>query len=95
VRTTLTNQSIHIMTIVDVDAEVEKAEHGALPPNRLHRESSLRNIYTDPFAAREGKTLTWRNVNMTLVSFCFVLSYSLFYSDGEGSISNTVKSLFS
>jgi hypothetical protein len=67
------------MTIVDVDAEVEKAEHGALPPDRLQRESSLRNIYTDPFAAREGKTLTWKNVNMTLVSLrCMVAAYCLF-----------------
>jgi uncharacterized protein YecA (UPF0149 family) len=27
--------------------------------------------FADPFATREGKTLTWQNVNMTLVrSFC-------------------------
>lgn len=28
---------------------------------------------TDPFAPRAGKTLSWRGVNMTLVSFAFVL----------------------
>lgn len=28
----------------------------------------LPNIKSDPFAEREGKTLTWSNVNMTLAS---------------------------
>lgn len=30
---------------------------------------SLDQRHTDPFAPREGRTLCWRNVNMTLVSF--------------------------
>lgn len=25
--------------------------------------------YNDPFTPRTGKTLTWRNINMTVVSF--------------------------
>ena len=39
--------------VVDIEASVDKSP-------------SLRN---DPFAVREGKTLTWRNMNMTLVRF--------------------------
>lgn len=35
--------------------------------------SSLRN---DPFAVREGKTLTWRNMNMTLVRVSLHKSFS-------------------
>lgn len=35
------------------------------PP--AHRASSVLHHSTDPFAYREGKTLVWRNVNMTLV----------------------------
>jgi hypothetical protein len=43
---------------------------------------------TDPFASREGKTLCWRNVNMTLVSFsqrnrailCFGTKCALFHN---------------
>jgi hypothetical protein len=31
------------------------------------RKSSLLAVSDDPFAAREGKTLLWRDVNMTLV----------------------------
>lgn len=33
------------------------------------RKSSVLAVSDDPFAPREGKTLLWRNVNMTLVSF--------------------------
>lgn len=33
------------------------------------RKSSTLDKHTDPFAEREGKTLLWKNVNMTLVSF--------------------------
>jgi hypothetical protein len=29
--------------------------------------ADLPSIHTDPFATREGKTLTWKNINMTLV----------------------------
>lgn len=34
----------------------------------LDRDDSVLDRHTDPFAPREGKTLTWKNVNMTLVS---------------------------
>lgn len=33
------------------------------------RKTSTLDKHTDPFAEREGKTLLWKNVNMTLVSF--------------------------
>ena len=50
------------MVLVDVDAEVEKGVDPT-PPVAI----SLPSIHTDPFATREGKTLTWKNINMTLV----------------------------
>ena len=45
----------------------------AMPPKEettkvLDRMESTLDHHTDPFAPREGKTLTWKNVNMTLVS---------------------------
>jgi hypothetical protein len=64
------------MTLVDVDAEVGKS----IPPPDVapQRQASLPNVHTDPFTAREGKTLTWKNINMTLVSFCFMKYVSPF-----------------
>jgi hypothetical protein len=32
-----------------------------------HRKGSMLDNHTDPFAEREGKTLLWKDVNMTLV----------------------------
>jgi hypothetical protein len=55
------------MTLVDVDLEVEKGE---VPPpvlSAVATPDAALNKHTDPFAKREGKTLTWKNVNMTLV----------------------------
>jgi hypothetical protein len=34
-----------------------------------HPKPKKKKSSDDPFALREGKTLLWRNVNMTLVSF--------------------------
>lgn len=34
----------------------------------LKRQMILPNRHTDPFATREGKTLVWTGINMTLVS---------------------------
>jgi hypothetical protein len=71
------------MTLVDVDLEIEKSEGAAeLEPIAATAKSAtkssdhvstlaaadLPSIHTDPFASREGKTLTWKNINMTLVS---------------------------
>lgn len=67
------------MTLVDVDLEVEKSEGAAdveptaAAPNKSTASSTmaaadLPSIHTDPFTSREGKTLTWKNINMTLVS---------------------------
>ena len=73
------------MTLVDVDLEMEKSE-GAAEVERIAATTSkasdhavvptmtaadLPSIHTDPFASREGKTLTWKNINMTLVSSGF------------------------
>lgn len=43
------------------DLEAQKASF-------KHSESSNMIRHEDPFAQREGKTLTWQNVNMELVS---------------------------
>ena len=76
------------MTLVDVDLEMEKSE-GAVEeepvvatiktttknvPTTLTA-ADLPSIHTDPFAAREGKTLTWKNINMTLVRQIVYLPY--------------------
>ena len=37
-----------------------------LENNNLDRKDSQLDRHTDPFAPREGKTLVWRAVNMTL-----------------------------
>lgn len=72
------------MTLVDVDLEMEKSE-GAAEVERIAATTAkasdhavptmtaadLPSIHTDPFASREGKTLTWKNINMTLVSSGF------------------------
>jgi len=39
-----------------------------LTKDNLPRQTSTLDDQDDPFAFREGKTLVWRNVNMTLVS---------------------------
>ena len=33
-----------------------------------HAQSSVLDVHTDPFSPREGRTLVWKNINMTLVS---------------------------
>jgi hypothetical protein len=69
------------MTLVDVDEEVEKVSHDVVtvvaePENldveRNNATADLPSIHTDPFTKREGKTLTWTNINMTLVSRFFI-----------------------
>lgn len=69
------------MTLVDVDLEIEKSEGAAevepvvaaVKATKVSDQGAvdLPSIHTDPFAAREGKTLTWKNINMTLVSSLF------------------------
>ena len=57
------------MTIVDVDLEMEKGvtEPPKMEPVASIDPLSLPSKHTDPFTKREGKTLTWKNINMTLV----------------------------
>jgi hypothetical protein len=45
--------------VYDTDEEAE--------PVVLQHEMSMPSLFTDPFAPREGKTLVWKDVNMTLV----------------------------
>ena len=39
-------------------------------PELEPRQNSILDRHDDPFATREGKTLVWRNIQMTLVSAC-------------------------
>lgn len=50
-----------------VDPEMG-ASNSVEKPSLVARKSSTLDRHDDPFAQREGKTLTWRQVNMTLVS---------------------------
>ena len=43
-------------------------EDGGSSPKKYGRNESTLESSTDPFAPREGKTLTWRNVNMKLAA---------------------------
>lgn len=54
--------SVETGTPIDPEMGTEK------PIATVARQSSVLDRHDDPFAQREGKTLTWRNVNMTLVS---------------------------
>jgi ABC-type multidrug transport system ATPase subunit len=59
-------------------ADLEQVNHllgSAQTVTTKSDDSSLTSLdpHTDPFAKREGKTLMWRNVNMTLVSSITVL----------------------
>jgi hypothetical protein len=54
----------------DVEAGVEVEEPTPSLPSKkpsMRTKGSMLAVSDDPFAAREGKTLLWRNVNMTLV----------------------------
>lgn len=61
--------------LVDVDEEVANYKAPPQPPAPVVEKKTiidLPSVHTDPFAPREGKTLTWTNVNMTLVCIHFV-----------------------
>jgi hypothetical protein len=55
------------------------AQPKPIPQANKNKKSSMLDESDDPFAFREGKTLMWRNINMTLVrmknakSFCVLL----------------------
>ena len=55
----------HIMSEVFTEPTNEKSDEEA---GSFHCQPHLLDKHTDPFATREGKTLLWRGVNMTLVS---------------------------
>jgi hypothetical protein len=53
------------------DPEIEQvaADHDVEADRKLDRENSSQlEAHDDPFTPREGKTLVWKNVNMTLVN---------------------------
>lgn len=39
--------------------------------NSITHSDSVKNVHINPFAYRQGKTLSWRGVNMTVVSLFF------------------------
>ena len=47
----------------DTDVEMDKE-----PASSYNRKVSTLDSHADPFAPRDGKTLVWKDVNMTLVS---------------------------
>jgi hypothetical protein len=49
--------------ILKADPEIANHGHGT-----LDRGESVLDRHDDPFAPRQGKTLVWKDVNMTLVS---------------------------
>jgi hypothetical protein len=51
----------------DWDDDVEGGTPGRSNREYITRTTSALAVSADPFAAREGKTLIWRNINMTLV----------------------------
>jgi hypothetical protein len=50
-----------------VDVTEEEVDIEKEPVKSLNRNESKLDQHADPFAPRDGKTLVWRNVNMTLV----------------------------
>jgi hypothetical protein len=56
---------------VDVDLDsmimIDQEPHEHSTPNNSNSATLDVNLSDDPFAPREGKTLLWRGVNMTLV----------------------------
>jgi hypothetical protein len=55
-----------------VDHEGSSPSTNTRPPT-VSKKISMLAVSDDPFAPREGKTLTWKNVNMTLVSCLFAM----------------------
>jgi hypothetical protein len=55
------NETIHVLPSTNAAQDLEE-QHGS---NTM---MSMLTVSDDPFAPREGKTLLWKNVNMTLVS---------------------------
>lgn len=76
------------MTEVETPLDVEAQKDAK---NLDRGKSGVLDSHTDPFAPREGKTLVWKNVNMTLVriatrkGFClphhtWYLSFILYFA---------------
>jgi hypothetical protein len=63
------NIEYHTDDLIDADAERGKSDNSAPPKQSVTpvQDVVALSLHDDPFAPREGKTLTWKNVNMTLV----------------------------
>jgi hypothetical protein len=68
-------EKMHVTLAVDAAQDLE-GQHNK--KTLVSKKSSMLAVSDDPFAPREGKTLLWKNVNMTLVS-------RLQYGDAQGS----------
>ena len=63
----MTNPDDKIHTMPEADATHDfEGQHRS--KTLMSKKSSVLAVSDDPFAPREGKTLLWKNVNMTLVS---------------------------
>jgi hypothetical protein len=76
---------------VNGDEDEEVPEPGRIKPvvqrQLTSKKGSMLAISDDPFAPREGKTLLWRNVNMTLVRavcvcVCVCVQYYVYFTGG-------------
>ena len=79
-----------ITTMSSGKEDPSDVERGSGGSKVLDRYESTLDRHTDPFAPREGKTLTWTNVNMTLVSL-FVCAE---ICTCEGAIAGTHERMF-
>ena len=59
------DNKMHVTLAEDVAHDLE-GQHDS--KTLMSKKSSILAVSDDPFAPREGKTLLWKNVNMTLVS---------------------------
>jgi hypothetical protein len=67
-------ESLDVDSMIMIDPE---PHHTLSIPNNSNTTTMDVNLSDDPFAPREGKTLLWRGVNMTLVSLLEIRSWSL------------------
>ena len=59
------DEKMHVTLAVDAAHDDLEGQHNK--KTLMSKKSSMLAVSDDPFAPREGKTLLWKNVNMTLV----------------------------
>lgn len=66
--TTTTDDAVEPSPDAAFSPNANKENHHSTTTPPPQRQVSALDVSADPFAARQGKTLTWRAVNMTLTS---------------------------